>query len=60
MAADNENTCGLTQEKLDNHPNWVTERGICIALKPDGTQCGRHTRRIFRIIHQVYILIFLS
>ena len=41
MAADNGNTCGLTQEKLDNHPNWVTERGICIALKPDGTECRR-------------------
>jgi hypothetical protein len=33
-------TCGLTQEKLDAHPTWITAEGRCIALKPDGTQCN--------------------
>ena len=34
------NTCGLTQEKLDAHPTWITDVGICVALKPDGTKCN--------------------
>ena len=33
-------TCGLTQEKLDAHPTWITAEGRCVALKPDGTQCN--------------------
>ena len=33
-------TCGLTQEKLDAHPTWITVEGRCVALKPDGTQCN--------------------
>eukprot|EP01036_Dinobryon_divergens_P029078 gene29078-38136_t len=33
-------TCGLTREKLNAHPTWITDAGICIALKPDGARCN--------------------
>jgi hypothetical protein len=33
-------TCGLTRGELDLK-GWVTAKGICIALKPDGTECNR-------------------
>lgn len=33
--------CGLSQEKLDAHPKWLTDDGCCKAKCPDGkTVCG--------------------
>eukprot|EP01036_Dinobryon_divergens_P036318 gene36318-47265_t len=32
--------CGLSRCELDAHPTWMSNVGICNALKPDKTICN--------------------